>query len=81
MASFSIVTMLQCREGSNTFPCIALLTLGPYLIMLGVKQGSSKYHFFSFWYDPTWDLIPVSRTIGKHSNHHANRSLYIDIYI
>ena len=38
--------------------------------MMSVKQGSIKYHFFSLWYDSTWDWTQVSRAIGKHSNHY-----------
>ena len=37
--------------------------------MLSVKQSSIKYHFLSLWYDSTWDLNPVSQTIGEHSTH------------
>ena len=40
--------------------------------MLSVKQGGIKYHFLSLWYDSTWDLTQVSRTIGEHSNRLAN---------
>ena len=40
--------------------------------MLSVKQGSVKYHFFSLWYDWTWDWTKVSRAIGEQSNHYAN---------
>ena len=38
------------------------------------KQGVIKYHFLSFWYDPTWDWTLVSRAIGKHS---TNALIYI----
>ena len=34
--------------------------------MLSVKQGGIKYHFFSLWYDSTWDWTQVSRAIGEH---------------
>ena len=40
--------------------------------MQSVKQDGIKYHFFSLWYDSTWDWTPVSRTIGKHSTDKAN---------
>ena len=40
--------------------------------MLIVKQSNIKYHFFSLWYDLTWDWTQVSQAIGKHSNHYAN---------
>ena len=42
------------------------------LILLSVKQGGIKYHFWSIWYDSTWDWTQVSQAIGKHSNHRAN---------
>ena len=32
--------------------------------MLSVKQGGIKNHFFSLWYDSTWDWTPISQTIG-----------------
>ena len=35
-------------------------------MMLSVKQKEVKYHFWSLWYDLTWDRTPVS--FGKHSN-------------
>ena len=35
--------------------------------MLSIKQRGIKYHFFSLWYDSTWDSTPVSQAIGKHS--------------
>ena len=44
--------------------------------MLSAKQRGIKYHFFSLWYDSTRDWTKVSRTIGKHSNHHAIIELY-----
>ena len=40
--------------------------------MLSIKQGGIKYQFLSLWYDLTSDWIPVSWTIGEHSNHYAN---------
>ena len=39
--------------------------------MLSAKQGSIKYHFWSFWYDSTWDWTQVSRAIGEHSKYYA----------
>ena len=32
--------------------------------MLSVKQDSFKYHFFSLWYDSTWDWTQLSQAIG-----------------
>ena len=63
-APFSIATRQRCGEGTP-FPGLLHFTLDLYLIMLSVKQGSIKYHFFCLWYDPTW----VSRIIGEHSTH------------
>ena len=40
--------------------------------MLSVKQGGTKYHFLSFWYDSTWGWTLVSPNIGEHSTHLAN---------
>ena len=33
--------------------------------MLSIKQGRTKYHFLSLWYDTTWDWTVVSRTIRQ----------------
>ena len=41
-APFSIATTPRCRGGR-------------YLILLSVKPGGIKYHFYSLWYDVTWD--------------------------
>ena len=41
--------------------------------MLRVKQSGIKYHFLSSWYDSTGDWTPVSRAIGEHSIHYANK--------
>ena len=38
---------------------------------MSVKQGGIKYHFYSLWYDATWDWTQVSRTIGEHSTYKA----------
>ena len=40
---FSIATTLICRDGRYFVPWFAPLTLDPYLIMLSVKQGRTKY--------------------------------------
>ena len=61
-------------EGATPFPGLLHCTLDPYLIMLSVKQGGIKYHFWvlSLWYDSTWDWTRDSRSIGEHSTHHTN---------
>ena len=46
--------------------------------MLSVKQGSSKYHFKSIWYDATLDWTQVFQTIIEHSTHLVNE---LDIII
>ena len=67
-ALFSIATTLIYRRGRYSFPGLLHFTLDTYLIMLSVKQGGIKYHFFlDLWYNSTWDWTPVSRTIGEHS--------------
>ena len=71
----------QCvGEGATPFPRLLHFTLDPYLIMLSVKQGGIKYHFFSLWYESTWDRTQVSRAIGEHSNRQANVRYQIYIY-
>ena len=47
-APFFIATTKRCRRGHYSFPWIPPLTIDLYLIMLSVKQGSSKYYFLSF---------------------------------
>ena len=48
-----------------------------YLILLSVKQGGIKYHFWSLWYDSTWDWTPISRTIYSCANKWLlNRNVY-----
>ena len=47
-ATLSIAATLRCRGGRYSFSWIAPLILDPYRIMLGVEQGSIKYHFLSF---------------------------------
>ncbi len=45
-APFSIATTPMCRGRRYSFPGLLYFTLDPYLIMLSVKQGGIKYHFF-----------------------------------
>ena len=63
-APFSIATTLKCRGGCYSFPCIASLTLDPYLIMLLSKAASSTI----FWvFGITWPGIEPhsSRPLAK----------------
>ena len=81
-APFSIAT--TPREGTTPFPDLLHFILDPHLIMLRIKQGSTKYYFLSLWYDLTWDWTLASQTIGEHSTHKANGPVYkhiIYIYI
>ena len=71
-ALFSIATTPGYRGGCYSFPWIAPLTLDLYFIMLSVKHRGIKYHFFSLWYNSTWDWTLVFQAISKHSNHYAN---------
>ena len=47
-APFSIATAPKCRGGRYSFLGLLHLTLELYLIMLSVKQGGIKYHFWVF---------------------------------
>ena len=64
---FSIASTTRCRGGRYFIPWIA--PLYPWFvpfIMVSVKQGGIKYHFFfSLWYDSTWDWTLVSQTSGE----------------
>ena len=67
-APYSIATTLRSREGHYFFPQTAPLTLDPYLIMLSVKQGGIKYHFFLVFgmTQPgieLWSLRPLANTL------------------
>ena len=45
---FLIATTPMCRGGTTPFSGFLHFTLDPYLIMLSVKQGGIKYHFWVF---------------------------------
>ena len=49
--------------------------------MLSVKQGDIKYHFFSLWYDSTWDWTPVSQAFGEHSTSDQLNTSILLIYL
>ena len=51
-AHFSIATKLRCRGGWYSFSWIAPLTLDTDFIMLSVKQGGIKQHFWVFGITP-----------------------------
>ena len=50
-APFSIATTLKCREGWYLIFGSLHFTCDSYLIRASVKQGGTKYHFLSLWYD------------------------------
>ena len=43
---FSIASTPRCRGSTTPFVILLHFTLDPYLMMLSVKQGGIKYHFF-----------------------------------
>ena len=47
-APFLIATTQRCREGATPFLGLLHFTVDPYLIMLSIKQGRSKYNFWIF---------------------------------
>ena len=71
-APFSIATTPMCMGGCYFFHWVASLILDLYLIMLSVKQEGISTFFFLI-YNLTCDWTLVFWTIGKHSNHYANR--------
>ena len=55
-APFQLLLHQGVGEGTIPFPELLHFTLDTYLILLRVKQGGIKYHFFkSLRYDATWD--------------------------
>ena len=50
-APFSIATTPRCRGGHCSFLWIAPFYPWFLPLLLSVKQGGIKYHFFSLWYD------------------------------
>ena len=59
---------------------ILWIILHLYLVILSIKQGHTKYHFLSLWYDSIWDWTLVSQTIVEHSTHCANIYIYNQFY-
>ena len=71
-APFSIATTPRCRKGAIPLPRLFHFTLDLYLLMLSVKQGGIKYHFWVFRYDSTCDWTQVSRAIDECTDHQVN---------
>ena len=46
---FTIATTLRCKGGCYSFPWVPSHTFDAYFIMLSVKQGGTKCHFFPFF--------------------------------
>ena len=57
----SLFNSYYTKEGATPFPGLLHFTLDLYVIMLSVKQGGIKHHFYSLWYDSTEDWTPVSQ--------------------
>ena len=81
----------KMQGGATPFLGLTHFTLDPYFIMLSVKQGGIKYHFWVFGMIRS-GIEPWSpKAIVEHSNHYAKRepsgslstmvanSVYIDI--
>ena len=66
-------------EGATSFPGLLHFALEPYLIMVSVKQGSIKYHFWIFGIIHTGieprSPGPLANTLTK------SKLIYIYIYI
>ena len=66
-ALFSIATTPRCRGGRYSIPWIASLYTDPRLIMLSVKQGGIKYHFWVFGMTrpgtEPWSPEPLANTL------------------
>ena len=43
--------------------------------MLSVNQSGIKDHFWSIWYDSTWNWTQLFQAICEHSNHYANKTV------
>ena len=69
-APFSIATTPRCKGGHSFFPGIAPLSFDPYLIMLSVKQGDIKYHFWVF------SVTPLNPGLANHYTKEKNRLRY-----
>ena len=76
-APFSITTTPRGREGCYSFPWIIHFILDPNLIMLCVKQGSIKCHFFFCIFDMTWPGIEPQYFKFRLWNYEKECSLYI----
>ena len=52
-------------EGAIPFSGLLHFTLVTHFIMLSVKQGGIKYHFFSLWYNSTYDWTLVAGPLAN----------------
>ena len=69
-AHFPIATTQRCRGEHYSFPRITPFTLDPYLIMLSVKQGGIKYHFFEVFGITRPGIEPWSPKPFVNTNHY-----------
>ena len=68
-------------NGATPFSRLLHFTLDTYLIMLSARQGDTKNHFLSLWYDSTWDWTLGSNIYNTHTHTYTHTDIYIYIYI
>ena len=80
-APFSIATTPRWRESVTPFPGLLHFILDLYLIMLSVKQGHTKYHFWVFGMNQPgiepWYSGPLGNSLKKEQNKQVNFRLFI----
>ena len=74
----------MCRKGRYSFPWIAPFTLDLYLIMLSLKQGGIKYHFWVFCMTQPgtepWSPGPLANTLTPIIIHRSNHNIVNRIF-
>ena len=73
-APFSIATTPRCREGASPFLGLLHFTFHTYGIILSVKQGRIKYHFFKKVFGMTRPGIEP-RSPGPLANEYCRMSI------
>ena len=85
---FHLLLHQGVREGATLFPGLLHFTLDPYLIILSVKQGHIKYHFWVF--GMTWSGIepqspgPLANTLPRRPMgwyKPINKWMYVGFYV
>ena len=69
------------EEGATPFLWLLHFTLDPYLIMLSVKQGGIKYHFWIFGMNRPVIESLMFRATGEHSTHKGMKYIETEAYI